>query len=827
MNSRDTDILRRLLANDLSPQETENISTRLETEPRLLNLLEELSSPTSTETKILAAAKTSPPPPPEIRELVQELKSLNSSPQLDATSHKWQNLLQPKQPHDPPEALGRIGDLPIFQHLATGGMAHIFKALDPKLKRTVALKILSPILANDPETRTRFLREARAAAQLEHENVLPIYQVIEDELPFFTMRFLSGQSLQEALDQQRTFTLQELRSIALKVSRALHAAHQQGIIHRDIKPANILFSESLDTLVVCDFGIATTIEDPALTNPGSLIGTPHYMSPEQASGDPLDGRSDLFSLGAVLYHCATGHPPFEAKTTTAVIHQVLSKTPSTLDNTRTDLPDWFANLIFKLLSKKPDDRFPDAAKLIELLETKTDPTIPTPKKSKPFPLSKSPLAPTILVILIGSLLLFLLPKKTSHNPTEPTRNLQRTTTVNLLRSARHAVSNNQHHEALQLLQQATQLSPENSEARTYRNLLLTTRNPAFETSKLSNDSGWIAFERHGNTLIALSRSAELTAWPQDSPPQNIATLGAYQQDHFKNITIFDHLWSLGEGGNARGLPGNIHQNLMAALFIESHCNTNQTFPRLSIMARDQDVIIFVDSAGAIGVQQPDGKYLFVSTPGTPVAHLCLSANGTLACALLENNEALTFSPQNLTVFQRWKLPSPTQSITLLDNEELLLTSSKTGTIHFWNPKTGTPTHPPIPTNDTGLQILALPRRSEYLTRSDNDPAIRHWQIGNPNPLGPGLPHQESPLWFTCSPDGNLIYSLDQKRNNPSQATLRFWSLSESSEIIPPLEFEHPLACATIGADGTRLAVALDNGIAKRWTLPNLTKNQAH
>ena len=308
---------------------------------------------------------------PEVAALVDIVKTQHAPDMPAPSDEAWREALTPC---DDPILLGTIGDYEIIELIATGGMGIVFKARDPELDRVAAIKVLSPELATNATARERFLREARAAAKLEHENILPIYGVHDEAVPYFAMRHAAGGTLQNAIDGGEHFDLDRLKSITHQVAAALGAAHENGIIHRDIKPANILFDTGdSDKVWVCDFGIARSTEDPSLTYAGAVAGTPQYMSPEQAGGGELGGRSDLFSLGSVLYHCATGKHAFTGNTTAAVLQQVTNSEPTVITQTKTKLPKWFERLLANLLAKDPRDRPRNAAAVVRAIDDEHSP----------------------------------------------------------------------------------------------------------------------------------------------------------------------------------------------------------------------------------------------------------------------------------------------------------------------------------------------------------------------------------------------------------------------------------------------------------------------
>jgi len=270
-------------------------------------------------------------------------------------------------PSDSPDSLGRLGQYEIREVVGRGGMGLVLKANDTKLNRIVAVKVLAPELASNPTARKRFVREAQAAAAVSHHHVVTIYAVEEEPLPYLVMEFIDGQSLQEKIDRQGQLELKEILRIGQQIAAGLAAAHGLGIIHRDIKPANILLQNGVERVQITDFGLARAVDDVSITRPGEVAGTPQFMSPEQAQGQRVDSRSDLFSLGSVLYTMCTGRPPFRADTTVAVLRRISDDTARPIREVNPDVPDWLVEIVEWLLCKDPDDRFQTAAEVAELL----------------------------------------------------------------------------------------------------------------------------------------------------------------------------------------------------------------------------------------------------------------------------------------------------------------------------------------------------------------------------------------------------------------------------------------------------------------------------
>jgi serine/threonine protein kinase len=265
-------------------------------------------------------------------------------------------------------SLGRLGHYEVLEVVGRGGMGVVFRALDDKLKRVVAIKALTPLLATISAARQRFVREARAAAAVTHDNVINIHAV-EDlgPVPYMVMQFVDGPTLQQKLDSTGQLSLKEILRIGLQTAEGLAAAHRHGLIHRDVKPANILLENGIERVKLTDFGLARAGDDASLTQSGFIAGTPMYMSPEQAQGEPVDFRSDLFSLGSVLYAMCSGRPPFRAPTSVAVLKRVCEETPRPLREINSDLPAWLAELVAQLHSKDPAQRGASAQAVADLL----------------------------------------------------------------------------------------------------------------------------------------------------------------------------------------------------------------------------------------------------------------------------------------------------------------------------------------------------------------------------------------------------------------------------------------------------------------------------
>lgn len=258
----------------------------------------------------------------------------------------------------------------IERELGRGGMGVVLEALDLRLDRRVAIKTLPYHLSDDPEIRERFLREARTAAALSHPNIVPIYHAAEagGEV-FFVMGYVDGGSVAQLVRAKGPLPALLVVSLLKDVAGALEYAHHHGVVHRDIKAENILIDSSTGSARVTDFGIARLAETAPLTATGTVLGTVHYMSPEQVNGEPLDGRSDLYALGVLAFYMLSGRFPFDNEAASAVLVAHVTRRPPSLKSVIPSIPSDVAAIIDKLLSKSPDDRYLAAADLIEALRT--------------------------------------------------------------------------------------------------------------------------------------------------------------------------------------------------------------------------------------------------------------------------------------------------------------------------------------------------------------------------------------------------------------------------------------------------------------------------
>ncbi|HTE42030.1 MAG TPA: protein kinase [Steroidobacteraceae bacterium] len=275
-------------------------------------------------------------------------------------------------------ALRKVGRYEIESLIGEGTMAAVYSARDPEIDRSVAIKLLKDEHCVNEEHVNRFLREAKAAGAISHPNIVTIYDIGRvDNTSYICMELLSKKSLADVIAMNARLPVRHAISIGIQAARALEAAHRKGIVHRDIKPGNILLTENEETIKIADFGIAwlDRTNDLQRTQAGMVLGTPRYMSPEQAAGRDLDGRSDLFSLGVILYELLSGKKAFDSNNLATLMLQISFENPTPLRTIAPDVSEGLQRVIIKLLNKRPERRFQSGTELADALERESAATI--------------------------------------------------------------------------------------------------------------------------------------------------------------------------------------------------------------------------------------------------------------------------------------------------------------------------------------------------------------------------------------------------------------------------------------------------------------------
>ena len=319
----------------------------------------------------------------------------------------------------------------------------------------------------------------------------------------------------------------------------------------------------------------------------------------------------------------------------------------------------------------------------------------------------------------------------------------------------------------------------------------------------------------------VNEGASLYFWPVWSKPLRVGTVKGFGDEFDAEVSMRNrrhYLWTFWQGGNQRGLAGTKTQNLKAMMAVERQTREAGTSIRITTMARDRDVVLFTDSAGAIGVRNNEGGWEFLPEPLVPVKRLALSGSGGLGAVIFETGEVAVFDPSTRTYLQRWKPEGEPRSLALQDDEKLLFIGYEDGSVGFSNPRDGSEVRPRIMAGSPGVEVMVVPHRREFLTRVDGDLHVRRWDGDSGRLLNSGMRHEDGVLWFSCSLDGRFLFSIDQKERDPVRGFLRVWSLRSGQEIVPALEHQAALNCVTIYENGRRIATASADGTVRRWTI---------
>jgi serine/threonine protein kinase len=406
--------LQRLLLGQLPRPEAEPLEVHLAVCARCATLAPALK----IEDGLLEAVRTATEAPLEeadkvlVAGLARRLKEL--PPPHSAAGGDTQDIPAPVAAAPPgAAALGCIGAYRLCQVLGSGGMGVVFQAEDPHLRRFVALKAMKPSLAVSTTARQRFLREAQLTAAVKHDHIVTIHQVGEERgVPFLAMELLEGETLEQRLQREQRdgeaapLPPAEVLRIGREIAEGLAAAHARGLIHRDVKPANVWLEGPRGRVKLLDFGLAWAAEqDVALTQTGAIVGTPAYMAPEQARGESADPRSDLFSLGCVLYRMCTGRPPFRGATTSALLLAVALEQPPRADEINPLVPPALAALVARLMAKEPARRPASAAEVIAFLDGIRVPDASPDRKRRPVRGRHPWLAWSALALVAGAVVL--------------------------------------------------------------------------------------------------------------------------------------------------------------------------------------------------------------------------------------------------------------------------------------------------------------------------------------------------------------------------------------------------------------------------------------
>lgn len=362
----DADRIRGLVDGSLSDAEANDLQLHIESCQTCQAAIQDLVADGSFWESVGEHLGTEQSSGPELERVMEELRQ-QSPEEAEQIGEAIELKLSFIEPPVEPGTIGRLEHYDILRVAGRGGMGIVVKAFDRSLRRVVAIKLLAPHLAGNGQARQRFVREGRAAAGICHEHVITIHAV-EENPPYLVMQFVQGETLEARIHRNGALDFRETVRIAKQIAQGLAAAHSQGVVHRDIKPANILLENGVARVRITDFGLARAVDDASLTQSGVVAGTPQYMAPEQASGDAVDERADLFSLGSVIYTMLAGHAPFRATTAMGVLKRLCDHSARPIREINPEVPDWLVLIINRLHAKRPADRFQSADEVAALLE---------------------------------------------------------------------------------------------------------------------------------------------------------------------------------------------------------------------------------------------------------------------------------------------------------------------------------------------------------------------------------------------------------------------------------------------------------------------------
>jgi hypothetical protein len=377
--------LRDFQVGNLADTSVDSVAQHLESCPRCEQLAQKLDGTTDP---ILNALRNTPPGP-----ATEATKALSPrTPRLSRPPTKDGNGFSFLTPPVEAGEIGRLANYRVLKLLDKGGMGYVFLAEDLSLHRKVALKVMKPDLDDEGQYAERFLREARIMASIKHAHLVTIYQAgQEGQVVYLAMELLEGESLGARLDRDGACDPDDALRLATEISSGLAVVHRHGLVHRDLKPENIWLEGDEEHVKILDFGLARPIEDNTrLTQTGTIMGTPCFMSPEQARGERVDARSDLFSLGSVLYCVCTGKRPFDAPSTMAVLTALATETPKAVHVVNPAMPRGLSKVIKQLMAKNPAERPDSADAVVERLRAiEENPSGPTALARKVKPKAKA------------------------------------------------------------------------------------------------------------------------------------------------------------------------------------------------------------------------------------------------------------------------------------------------------------------------------------------------------------------------------------------------------------------------------------------------------